>query len=527
MSLVIDTEELLAVASGLETAAAAIEAERTLMAETEWLPPDAILHNSTTDIVLGSASVLVVRPSASLYATQLFMLAANLRTAVSLYETAEAVALIAIDAAVTAAQALALQALAQALAYLLFTPGGLSIVALLVGIGALAINLAQEILTFVHGRNGEDAPNISEELANLINWQDLIRFVVGIAGYLPLAGIPPALVPFITVSGARGTAAIAYLIAVQSGLLRPGTFSIVGHDATYAIGNGPNGGAVTTPSIGSLIGSIPPSGDGLPQVSVTTYGNGAGDAIYEISITGTSNQAFGTEGQPLDNQGNLATYAGSDAESVAAVLAAIEASGVPEGATIVLSGYSQGAMIAQAIAGSGLYDVEFMTTVGTPSRPEGMPDGLTVVEVQHPEDPIVGLQGPRPEDNDGAIVVTADPGIDKHDPNYGGPFDHHGLAAYQASADALATSDEPAVQAAQAELAALYEGYEQQSTQVITLERNAEAPPPIEMTQAGGGEQGGGTLGQGGGTLEEGGEAEGTIGGMADGTIGGSEFGRG
>ncbi|GGA67785.1 hypothetical protein GCM10011490_17930 [Pseudoclavibacter endophyticus] len=484
MSVQVDTDAILVVAAHLEVVADELDEQLRLMAGVTWLPAESALHISLPDITAGSVAVALIVPGLTLYATQFRMLAGQFRAAVALYETAEAAAQAAVEAAAEAAEAMATWLAAQALAFLLLTPAGQSLTILFVAWAAAGISLTQGLAWFVYGTHGQHAPSLLDELVDEVNWQDVIRFVVGTAGRLPFAAIPPALQPLIDVNGAVGVAAIAYAVAVQLGVLRPGTYSVIDHVTTHAnradpapgFRVGPSPGVTTPPTIGSLVSGIPPSSDGEAQVSVTTHGNRAGEKIHEIAITGTSNQGFGTDGQPLDNQGNVGTYAGSDAESVAAALAAIQAAGVPEGATVVLAGYSQGAMVAQAIAASGLYNVEFLSTIGTPARPIGVPDGLTVVEVEHGADPIVGLQGPRPGDHDGAVVVTTDPVLDPAEPAHQGPMGNHSLSAYQASADALATSTDPQVQAAHAELAAIFEGYEAETTQLITVER-ADAPP--------------------------------------------------
>lgn len=467
MSFEIETNHGLAVAEHLSSVSASLDEHARTLAGITWLPPQAVLHVSTLEFAAGAAYAHVIAPSLLVYSAQLTVAAQGLQLAVSMYLAAEAT----VEAAMRSAQAMAAWLAGKALAFLLLTVPGQIITITLIGSTLAGISIAQAIATLYFGRQGRPAPNLVDEALESINWQPLIRAGVDAAGHAPFGGLPPGLYELLDLKGAEGTAAIAYLLAVQLGLIAPGVFTVTELRTTHLRDDG------TPPTLGSLIDDIPPSDDGGPQVAVTTYSNAEGDHRYAIAITGTSSQAFGSGDQPFDNQGNGGTYGGFDAESVAAVLAAIEAAGVPEGATIVLSGYSQGAMVAQAIAASGRFDVELLTTIGTPSRPDGVPASTTIVEIEHSADPIVGLQGTRPEHNDGATIVTCDPVVDPSAPPPGGAMSNHALDAYAASADALDTSADPAVQAAQAELAEIFDGYVATDVQHITVERNEVQEP--------------------------------------------------
>lgn len=475
MSFEIETDQVLAVADHLLAVSTSLDERARELAGVEWLPWESVTHISTGEFIAGAATASVLCPGLIVYSAQLSATARSLQLAVSMYLAAEAT----VEVALRSAQAMAAWLAGKALALLLLTTPGQVITLTIIGWTLAGISIAQGIATFYFGRQNRPAPDLVDEALDAINWQPLIRLGVDAGGQAPFGGLPPFLYELLDLKGAEGTAAIAYLAAVQLGLIAPGVFTVTVHRTTHLRDDG------TAPDLASLIDDIPPSEDGGPQVAVTTYVDADGEQLYAIAITGTSSQAFGGGEQPFDNQGNGGTYAGFDAESVAAVLAAIDAAGVPEGASVVLSGYSQGAMVAQAIAASGRYDVQFLTTVGTPSRPDGIPDGITVVEIEHGADPIVGLQGTRPEHDDGALVVTCDPVLDPDDPSHQGPMGNHSLGAYLASAEALASSSDPAVQAAQAELADIFDGFVATDVQHLTVARtDAEAPPPGSLPWA-------------------------------------------
>ncbi|KAB1652613.1 hypothetical protein F8O01_16395 [Pseudoclavibacter chungangensis] len=214
--------------------------------------------------------------------------------------------------------------------------------------------------------------------------------------------------------------------AVAIGALTVGGLVVTAHDRR-PLGGGP-------PDMADIVGSIPDAEDGGPQVSVTTYTRPDGGIIRLVSVTGTSNQGFGSSRQPFDHVGNLAAYGRNEGESISAVLLALDAAGIRPGDEIVLAGYSQGALVAQAITESGRYDVQGFVSVGGPITTTALPPDVPVVELQHPADPLVALQGLRDPDDDGSAIVTVDPYGPGRAARTDGWFDSHELGLYRESA---------------------------------------------------------------------------------------------
>ena len=88
---------------------------------------------------------------------------------------------------------------------------------------------------------------------------------------------------------------------------------------------------------------------------------------------------------------DLATTGSSP--SLQAVRIAMESAGITQATPVVLSGHSQGGLIALAIAESRDFDVDAVITVGTPVG--AVPDvtGIPTIHLVHPEDPVPAIGG--------------------------------------------------------------------------------------------------------------------------------------
>lgn len=251
--------------------------------------------------------------------------------------------------------------------------------------------------------------------------------------------------------------------AVAGGILATGGLVVTAHDRGV-LGGGP-------PDLAGIVASIPEADDGGPQVSVTSYARVDGSVVRLVSVTGTSNQGFGTSLQPFDHAGNLAAYGRNEGESISAVLLALDAAGVRPGDRIVLAAYSQGALVAQAIAESGRYDVQGFVSVGGPITTSALPSALPVVELQHPADPVVALQGLRAPRDDGSAVVVLDPYAPGRRTRTDGWFDSHELALYRDSAQLLTERGDPAASPVMARIEGVFAGTTMTERHLVTVAR--------------------------------------------------------
>ncbi|MEX0914119.1 MAG: hypothetical protein WDZ57_04125, partial [Demequina sp.] len=144
-----------------------------------------------------------------------------------------------------------------------------------------------------------------------------------------------------------------------------------------------------------------------------------GSEAFVVNVPGTQDWAPGAS-NPLSGEGNLWAMARQTApdpvvQSTAAVehtVAAMRAADIPPDAPVMLTGYSQGGMVAAAIAGSVAVRKEFaITHVVTAASPVGSysrPEGVAYLHVEDRADVVPGLEGTRNRDLPNVTTVTGD-----------------------------------------------------------------------------------------------------------------------
>ncbi|MHA7291412.1 PGAP1-like alpha/beta domain-containing protein [Arthrobacter sp. MDT3-24] len=146
---------------------------------------------------------------------------------------------------------------------------------------------------------------------------------------------------------------------------------------------------------------------------------------YIVSIPGTTRWYPDGAANPTDLTGNLELAGGNMSTAAEAVRLAMEKAGIPPGAPVMLSGHSQGGMIAVALASDSAFTAQFnvtnVVTFGSPVDSAPIPPSIDVLALQHEGDPVPRVDlgdatvGPGPvgwpvstsitQDN-GATVVT-------------------------------------------------------------------------------------------------------------------------
>ncbi|WP_157366389.1 hypothetical protein [Arthrobacter sp. Soil763] len=161
---------------------------------------------------------------------------------------------------------------------------------------------------------------------------------------------------------------------------------------------------------------------GTPDAAVritTVHKPGQADA-YIVSIPGTTRWYPDGAANPTDLTGNLELAGGNLSTAAGAVRLAMENAGIPPGSPVMLSGHSQGGMIAAALASDGSFTDRFnvtnVVTFGSPVDSAPIPAGIDVLALQHAGDPVprvdlgdltVGAGGDVTAGRDnGALVVT-------------------------------------------------------------------------------------------------------------------------
>lgn len=452
--LQVDTGALRDAAARLELVAERSVAAGLRAARADWLPAVLLVPPVAGVAAVAGAGGAALAARLAAQGAGAWVLARRLRLAADLYEQAEAFA---VEAGRTAGGLIAW--LHGRFAPFVVLRGTMAAATLLFVCGV------QQRLAHATGEPLTSAA-FFEQLGARVNLQPIIRGLVEHVdeAAVGLAGLPIAALPLLPERAAARAAGSILELAGGLGLVTAAGFRVSDHRRTPARAR-PGG-----PSAATLIAAIPQAEDGRHQVTVTSYRTPQGELVYTVAITGTSSQGLDTS-QPFDNLGNLAAYGGSPEQSVTAVRLALAEAGVPDGALIALAGYSQGAIVAQSLAASGSYRVAALVTVGTPSRPAGVPETVPMAEIEHPADPIVGLQGLRPADADGASIVRVTPRLDARDPGHHGILAEHALDAYQDSVQRLTDAADPRLAEVDAALGAAFQGAQPLDTQRITIER--------------------------------------------------------
>lgn len=303
--VVVGASDVRAIAARAGLFAVDFTALRSILAAQELLPASAWLSSSGLSFAASAAQAEVAFFGGAPLELQLSSLSQRILLAAELYERAEALSRAVVDAA-GASVANALGRSVPLTVALLGPAAGIAALVALAG----------------------DAPTLSDPRI-----QELIRVTVENADdfALGLLGLPP-------VPGADGSSLVSWALAGAGlvGLIPSDSFRV----ASAAV---PLEGRDAPPSgLQELVAAIPPSVDGGPQARITSYVGAHGEQLFEVAITGTSNQAYGSTENPFDLAGNLAAYAGIDSQSVSAALAAMEDAGIEPGDAVVFAGYSQG-----------------------------------------------------------------------------------------------------------------------------------------------------------------------------------------
>lgn len=163
---------------------------------------------------------------------------------------------------------------------------------------------------------------------------------------------------------------------------------------------------------------------------------------YLVALAGTSRWdppwRAGRSPDVRTLQANLQLMSGHATAEVAALPGALERAGVPPGATLVLSGHSQGGLTAMAAAASlaTRYRVSHVVTAGSPVAGLPVPEGVRVLSLEHRSDVVPRLDGHRNAGHPHHVTVRV---------GRGGihPLTAHDVRGYVAAAGWVDSSPDP------------------------------------------------------------------------------------
>jgi len=160
---------------------------------------------------------------------------------------------------------------------------------------------------------------------------------------------------------------------------------------------------------------------------------------FEVFLSGTN--FAGSLDDPWNASSNIDLAVTGSSPALQAVRAAMDDAGVTRHTPVVLTGHSQGGLIALALAESGDFTVDAVITVGTPVGVVPDATAIPTVHIIHPEDPIPVLGGFIERESSTWVVPVA------HGERW---FDAHHRESYLPSAAALDAIDDPRLRALRA-----------------------------------------------------------------------------
>ena len=131
------------------------------------------------------------------------------------------------------------------------------------------------------------------------------------------------------------------------------------------------------------------------QVRIERYSAPGCDDRFVVYVAPTQTFSPLAEGEPWDLTSNIAGVGGLPAGSIRATELAMADAGITADSEVVLVGFSQGGLVADAIAGSGRWNTTGLETYGDPGGGIELPEGIHGVAVRHSDDFVVATGGPQ------------------------------------------------------------------------------------------------------------------------------------
>lgn len=341
-------------------------------------------------------------------------------------------------------------------AWLIGSSPGLLIVGAL-GLSGVALTgvLLRTVIGALSGEAGEqldaDAARTLRDVMATPAFADAVRSIVSSTDDLLVGfGGLPALLSALNRAGqgASGVAFAALVVARGAELagIFPGSVPVTASTVSHR--KAEDDEAVGPPQTHEdLVDRMPKGGEGSPQIRIERHLAADGTDQWIVWTGGTIETGLPTSStEPWDNQSNLRAVAGAAAESTAATREAMRLAGIPDGASVMHVGYSQGGIVAAAIAASGDFDSS-VVTFGAPVETVPFPDDLPRTHVEHEEDVIPALSGTRRDPVDGGTVVRRSLYDGGPPPPGDDPLPAHSRDRYRETARLIDGSEDPRLHA--------------------------------------------------------------------------------
>lgn len=229
----------------------------------------------------------------------------------------------------------------------------------------------------------------------LITSPEFVRFVSLVATSIDDAvlgglGVPPWLVglPGLDLGRDGGVAAGALTVAalgVMLGMFRE-TPVAVDRVSTQSLDAAPTG-------VRERLDRIPE----VNQIRIEKYEADGMPPRYTVYVGPTETFSPYADEEPWDSTSNLYGVAGLQAGSFRAVEEAMAQAGIQPGDEVLVTGFSQGGLVATMVAASGDWNVVGLETHGAPAGNIPLPAGIAGMAIRNTDDLVPALAGPQLE----------------------------------------------------------------------------------------------------------------------------------
>jgi hypothetical protein len=129
------------------------------------------------------------------------------------------------------------------------------------------------------------------------------------------------------------------------------------------------------------------------QIRIERYTAPGAPPRYVVYVAPTQTFSPIAGEEPWDLTSNVAGVAGLPAGSIRATEQAMADAGITADSEVVLVGFSQGGLVADAVAASGDWNTVGLETYGDPGGGIELPEGIRGVAVRHSDDFVVATGG--------------------------------------------------------------------------------------------------------------------------------------
>ena len=202
--------------------------------------------------------------------------------------------------------------------------------------------------------------------------------------------------------------------------------------------------AMPPTGVDDLAAGIPKAVAGKPQVRIEKYGTPEHPS-WVVYVGGTVDWNAVATDEPWDLTANVTAVAGQNAGSFMAVMQSMRAEGIGPDDPVVITGHSQGGLVATQVAAAGVFSVRAVATFGAPESRVPVPTGVATLTVEHTDDVVTALGGESLLSSDDRVTVRREAFATVPVPE-GAVLPAHNLDVYRETARRIDASPETTLQ---------------------------------------------------------------------------------